>query len=50
MKFFNNYPFSLEIRFVKPDLNFTSHWRNFIFVEMGSTGSMKGLRRTVLCA
>lgn len=48
MKLFNNYPFSLEIHFVKPDLNFTSWWRNFIFVEMGTTGSMKRLRKMVL--
>lgn len=49
MKLFNNYPFSLEIHFVKPDLNFTSRWRNFIIVKMGTTGSMKRLRTVALC-
>jgi len=49
MKVFNNYPFSLEIHCVKPDLNFTSRWRNFIVVRMGTTGSMKRLRTAALC-
>lgn len=48
MKLFNNYPFSLEIHFVKPDLNFTSHWRNFIVVRTGTTGRMKRLRTAAL--
>lgn len=48
MKLFNNYPFSLEIHFVKPDLNFTSRWRNFIIVKMGTSGSMKRLRTAAL--
>lgn len=49
MKLFNNYPFSLEIHFVKPDLNFTSWWKNFIIVKTETTGSMKRLRTVVLC-
>jgi len=43
MKLFNNYPFSSEINFVKPDLNFTTCWRNFLGVKMGTTGSRRGL-------
>lgn len=48
MKLFNNYPFSLEIHFIKPDLNFTTRWRNFIIVKMGTSGSMKSLRTAAL--
>lgn len=48
MKLFNNYPFSSEINFVKPDLNFTTHWRNFVGVKMGTTASRRGLRAAAL--
>lgn len=48
MKLFNNYPFSSEINFVKPDLNFTTHWRNFVGVKTGTAGSRRGLRAAAL--
>lgn len=48
MKLFNNYPFSSEIHFVKPDLNFASRWRNFIGVKTGTAGSRSRLRAAAL--